>query len=82
MRRIVACAVLSVVFFGGCDTTPGTTDDELLAERTREFAGDLCWLLTTDELAAAPYDAIGVDGCARLRELIRPVSVAVSAAFG
>ena len=36
----------------------------------------------TDELAAAPYDAIGVDGSARLRELVRPVSVAVSAAFG
>ncbi|MGA7758522.1 MAG: hypothetical protein WBL31_18925 [Ilumatobacteraceae bacterium] len=36
----------------------------------------------TDELAASPYDAIGVDGCARLRELVRPVSVAVSAAFG
>jgi hypothetical protein len=36
----------------------------------------------TDELAAAPYDAIGPDGCARLRELVRPLSRAVSAAFG
>ena len=36
----------------------------------------------TDELAATPSDAIGVEGCARLRELVRPVSVAVSAAFG
>ena len=36
----------------------------------------------TDELAAAPYDAIGVDGCERLRELVRPVSRAMSAAFG
>ena len=36
----------------------------------------------TDELAAAPYDAIGVDGCARLRELSRPISKAMMAAFG
>jgi hypothetical protein len=36
----------------------------------------------TDELAAAPYDAIGPDGCARLRELCRPVSQAMMAAFG
>ncbi len=36
----------------------------------------------TDELAAAPYDAIGVDGCERLRELVRPVSRAMAAAFG
>jgi hypothetical protein len=36
----------------------------------------------TDELAAAPYDAIGADGCQRLRELVRPLSRAVSAAFG
>ena len=35
----------------------------------------------TDELAAAPYDAIGVDGCKRLRELSRPVSTAMMAAF-
>jgi hypothetical protein len=35
----------------------------------------------TDELAAAPYDAIGVDGCERLRELVRPVSRAMMAAF-
>lgn len=35
----------------------------------------------TDELAAAPYDAIGVDGCARLRELVRPTSRAMTAAF-
>ncbi len=36
----------------------------------------------TDELAAAPYDAIGVDGCARLRELCRPISKAMMGAFG
>lgn len=36
----------------------------------------------TDELAAVPYDAIGSDGCTRLRELCRPVSQAMMAAFG
>ena len=36
----------------------------------------------TDELAAAPYDAIGVEGCARLRALCRPVSQAMMGAFG
>jgi Helix-turn-helix family len=35
----------------------------------------------TDELAAAPYDAVGVDGCERLRTLCRPVSQAMMAAF-
>lgn len=35
----------------------------------------------TDELAAAPYDAIGVEGCARLRELSRPISKAMMAGF-
>jgi hypothetical protein len=35
----------------------------------------------TDELATAPYDAIGVDGCARLRELVRPMSRSMMAAF-
>jgi hypothetical protein len=35
----------------------------------------------TDELAAAPYDAIGVEGCARLRELVRPLSRSMMAAF-
>jgi len=36
----------------------------------------------TDELAAAPYDVIGTDGCARLRELCRPISTAMMGAFG
>ena len=41
------------------------------------------WIeVRTDELAAAPYDAIGADGCARLRELVRPFSKAMMAAFG
>jgi hypothetical protein len=40
------------------------------------------WIETrTDELAAAPYDAIGADGCARLRELCRPISQAMMGAF-
>ena len=34
----------------------------------------------TDELAVYPYEAIGEDGCARLRELTRPLSAAVMAA--
>lgn len=36
----------------------------------------------TDELAVAPYDALGEQRCARLRELVRPMSSAMSAAFG
>ena len=41
------------------------------------------WIETrTDELAAPPYDAIGTDGCARLRELCRPISTAMMGAFG
>jgi hypothetical protein len=35
----------------------------------------------TDELAVAPYAALGVAGCERLRELVRPLSRAMSAAF-
>jgi hypothetical protein len=34
----------------------------------------------TDELAVYPYEAIGEDGCARLRELTTPLSAAVMAA--
>lgn len=34
----------------------------------------------TDELAVFPYEAIGEDGCARLRELAAPLSAAVMAA--
>jgi hypothetical protein len=36
----------------------------------------------TDELAAAPYAAIGVEGCTRLRALCRPISQAMMGAFG
>jgi hypothetical protein len=31
----------------------------------------------TDELAVYPYEAVGEDGCARLRELLVPLSAAV-----
>jgi len=31
----------------------------------------------TDELATAPYDAIGIEGCSRLRALVRPISKAM-----
>jgi hypothetical protein len=31
----------------------------------------------TDELSIFPYEAIGEDGCARLRELARPLSTAI-----
>jgi hypothetical protein len=34
----------------------------------------------TDELACFPYEAIGEDGCARLRELVGPLSAAVTGA--
>jgi hypothetical protein len=34
----------------------------------------------TDELAVYPYEAIGADGCGRLRELTAPLSAAVMAA--
>ena len=34
----------------------------------------------TDELAVFPYEAIGEDGCARLRDLTAPLSAAVMAA--
>lgn len=36
----------------------------------------------TDELAAAPYAALGPEGCARLRELVRPISKQMATAFG
>ena len=35
----------------------------------------------TDELASAPYDAIGVEGCARLRSIVRPISKMMLATF-
>jgi hypothetical protein len=59
----------------------GWLDSDLaLTDRGRERRD---WIeRRTDELAAPPYGAIGPDGCGRLRELVRPLSRAVSAAFG
>lgn len=59
----------------------GWLDPDLsLTDHGRERRG---WIeRRTDELAAAPYDAIGEQGCERLRSLVRPLSRAMSAAFG
>ena len=77
-------------------TRQRTGDDWLAAEERLRSIGWLdpdlaftdlgrerrAWIeLRTDELAAAPYDAIGVDGCERLRELVRPISRAMTAAL-
>lgn len=52
------------------------TLSELGAERRR-------WVEDrTDELALAPYESIGENGCARLRELCRPFSQAIVAGGG
>ena len=50
---------------------PDGSLSELGAER-RQWVED-----RTDQLALAPYEAIGDEGCARLRELVRPFSRAV-----
>ncbi len=50
---------------------PDGTLSELGAER-RQWVED-----RTDELALIPYEAIGEDGCTRLRELCRPFSRAI-----
>ena len=50
---------------------PGGTLSDLGTER-RQWVED-----RTDELALIPYEAIGEDGCARLRELCRPFSRAI-----
>ena len=55
---------------------PGGTLSELGTERRR-------WVEDrTDELVLATYEAIGEDGCARLRELCRPFSQAIVAGGG
>jgi hypothetical protein len=36
----------------------------------------------TDQLALAPYESIGADGCDRLRQLARPFSQAIVAGGG
>ena len=57
-----------------------TDDDDLLTERGREFRGAI--EDATDRLSAAAYAPIGDDGCARLRELARPLSKAIVSAGG
>jgi hypothetical protein len=37
---------------------------------------------STDRAAVRPYEALGEDACRRLRELARPISKAMLAAFG
>lgn len=54
---------------------PDSAFTELGRERRDEIE------MRTDVLAAAPYDAIGVDGCQRLRELCRPISTLMMGAF-
>ena len=55
---------------------PDGTLSDLGTER-RQWVED-----RTDELAVLPYEVIGEDGCARLRELCRPFSQAIVAAGG
>lgn len=55
---------------------PDGTLSSLGVER-RQWVEDL-----TDTLSSAPYEAIGEDGCARLRELCRPFSQAIIANGG
>jgi hypothetical protein len=57
----------------GWVTADGSFTDAGRAHRTR--VEDL-----TDELALAPWRHLGADGCARLRDLVRPMSQAVVAA--
>ncbi len=61
----------------GLVTADGSFTDEGRARR--QFVEE-----RTDALAAAPYAAIGAEGCARLRDLARPWSrtIAESGAFG
>lgn len=55
-------------------------DDDTLTERGRDFRRAI--EDTTDRLAAAAYAPIGDDGCARLRDLARPLSKAIVAGGG
>lgn len=55
-------------------------DDDLLTDRGREFRASI--EDATDRLSAAAYAPIGDDGCARLRDLTRPLSKAIVAGGG
>jgi hypothetical protein len=65
-------AVASLSERGWLDVSGGFTDDG----RARREAIEA----KTDELALAPWIRLGEDGCARLRDLVRPLSKAVTAA--
>ena len=69
-------AAVSLAQRGWLDAEGGFTDEG----RARREAIEL----QTDELAMAPWERIGEDGAARLRELVRPLSTAIteSGAFG
>jgi hypothetical protein len=58
---------------GWLDAEGGFTDAGRGARRAIED--------TTDRLAVAPYAAIGEDGCAELRRLVRPWSAALASVF-
>ncbi len=57
-------------------------EDETATEEGRAHRLDL--EARTDELAMAPWDHLGTEGCQRLRDLVRPLSRAIvdSGAFG
>ncbi len=58
------------------------TEDETATEEGRAHRLDL--EARTDELAMAPWEHLGADGCQRLRDLVRPLSRAIvdSGTFG
>ena len=55
-------------------------EDGTLTDRGREFRGSI--EDTTDRLSAAAYGPIGDEGCARLRDLARPLSKAIVSGGG
>jgi hypothetical protein len=50
----------------------GWMEGDELSESGRRLREDLEH--RTDELAMAPWQALGIDGCQRLRDLVRPLS--------
>ena len=73
-RRLVRCARRH------CASGDGSTPTERFTELGRQRRA---WIEDrTDELAVAPYAAIGEERCARLRALAKPWSVAMMSALG
>ena len=58
----------------------GVPDDPTLTDVGRSVRAGI--EAETDRMAAAPYAALGVDGCSELRDVARPWSTAMSAVFG